>query len=277
MTIWIFLWALISVTLIFFSVWTLYVLMMQKKAWRDFAKKYKLRYKNTAFMNSPQVNGMYKGYAVGIFSSEHEADRGANTRKMTAIEVELNSRMPIGGALGNGGMVSIVQALGYSEEFQPAYKFWSTDYICRAEDRGVVEAYLTEERAKALVSLMRMKNIWVIFIFKGNDTLLRIDTPEPFEKLDKLNKIIDSMIDVVKIMELKELEGRDLANMKNRRNTGTPVVAVKEEDIAYTGLELEDDHEPRTYAPEEIALVDGPADEAGDIVVNDDKPETPQP
>lgn len=251
--------------------------MMQKKAWRDFAKKYKLRYKNTAFMNSPQVNGMYKGYAVGIFSSEHEADRGANTRKMTAIEVELNSRMPIGGALGNGGMVTIVQSLGYSEEFQPAFKFWSTDYICRTEDRGVVEAYLTEERAKALVSLMKIKNIWVIFIFRGDDTLLRIDTPEPFEKLDKLTKIIDGMIDIAKIMELKELEARDLATLKNRRNTGTPVVAVKDDDIAYTGLELEDDHVHHENASEDgIALADEP-DEADKIIVSDDKPEAPQP
>lgn len=241
MTIWLVIWAIVSLSLLAFSGWTLIILFQQKKAWRDFARKHKLRFKNTAFMSSPKINGVYKGYSIGIFTSEHEPDRGTNSRKLTAIEVELESRMPIGGALGSGGMVSIVQSLGYSDEYIPPYEGWSNEYVCRSEDKGVMEAYLNAARVKALVELMKMKNAWVIFICKGNDTLLRIDTPEPFEREDKLTKTIERMIEVARLMELGKGESIELATLKNRRNSGVPVVAIKDEDIAYTGLELEDD------------------------------------
>ena len=126
MTIWLFLWILLSLGLLGFTVWTLMILFQQKKTWRQFAKKNKLRYRNTAFMSSPQVNGMYKGYAVGIFTSEHETERGGTSRKLTAIEIEMDSRMPIEGAIGSGGMVRVVQSLGYSDEFKPDYDLWKT-------------------------------------------------------------------------------------------------------------------------------------------------------
>jgi len=125
-TIWLFLWILLSLGLLGFTVWTLMILFQQKKTWRQFAKKNKLRYRNTAFMSSPQVNGMYKGYAVGIFTSEHETERGGTSRKLTAIEIEMDSRMPIEGAIGSGGMVRVVQSLGYSDEFKPDYDLWKT-------------------------------------------------------------------------------------------------------------------------------------------------------
>lgn len=243
------------------------MLLMQKRAWKDFSRKYKLRYKNTAFMHSPTVNGIYKGYSLGIFSSEHELERGVNTRKMTAIEIELDSRMPFEGAIGNGGMVSIVQSLGYSDELQPAFDVWSTEYICRSQDRGAMEAYLTQERVEALVSLMKTKNVWVIFVFKGNDTLLRIDTPEAFEKEEKLTKIIDRMIDVAKLMELKEHESRELTAIHNRRNTGTPTVKINDEYLAFAGLELEEDELQQS---ESVAAGDDQ-----EAVV--DKTEEPQP
>lgn len=241
MTIWLFLWGLLSAGLVFFTIWTLVILFQQKKAWRQFAKKYKLRYRNTALMNSPQVNGIYKGYAVGVFTSEHETERGGTSRKLTAIEVEMDSRMPVEGAIGSGGMVSVVESLGYSDEFKPDYDFWSTEYVIRCQDRRVLNKYLDKDRAKALVDLMKKKNLWVIFIFKGADTVLRIDSPSPFENLERLTKTIDEMIEIAKLLELRKGESGNLTSLKVRKESTAIHVDVDDDDLAFIGLELEGD------------------------------------
>ncbi|MAE51462.1 MAG: hypothetical protein CMH27_06605 [Micavibrio sp.] len=240
-SIWFYLWGLLSAGLLFFSAWTFLILFQQKKAWRHFAKKNKLRYRNSAFMSSPQVNGVYNGYTVGIFTSEHETERGGTMRKMTAIEVEMDSRMPIDGAIGSGGMVKVVQALNFSEELSPSYDFWSTEYIIRSQDKRVLERYLTEKRAHALVDLMKKKNIWVIFIFKGQETVLRIDTPSPFENEKKLTQTIDMMIEVAKILEIEKGESASLTSIKMRKDASGARVDVDDEELEFIGLELEED------------------------------------
>ncbi len=217
------------------------ILLQQKKTWRQFAKKNKLRYRNSAFMSSPQVNGMYKGYAVGIFTSEHETERGGTSRKLTAIEVEMDSRMPIEGAIGSGGMVRVVQSLGYSDEFKPDYDFWNTEYIARCQDRRVLNKFLNKDRAKALADLMERKNTWVIFIFKGADTVLRIDTPSPFENLDKLTQTIDDMVEIARLLELGKGESGNLTSLKMQKEAASIHMDVDDDELAFIGLELEED------------------------------------
>ena len=254
------------------------ILLQQKKTWRQFAKKHKLRYRNTAFMNSPQVNGMYKGYALGIFTSEHETERGGTSRKLSAIEIEMDSRMPIEGAIGSGGMVRVVQSLGYSDEFKPDYDFWNTEYIVRCQDRRVLEKYLDKDRAKALVDLMERKNIWVIFIFKGADTVLRIDTPSPFENLEKLTQTIDDMVDIALLLELRKGESNNLTSVKMRKEASVHV-DVDDKELAFIGLELEEDE--GTIQPD--IEKDAGADERSDDepvaapITEEDKPAVKKP
>ena len=44
MNIWFVLWLLLSAALLYFTGWTFLILQKQKRAWRVFATKYKLRY-----------------------------------------------------------------------------------------------------------------------------------------------------------------------------------------------------------------------------------------
>lgn len=238
---WMFIWVVLSLVLVGFTVWTLVILLRQKSSWRAFAKKYKLRYRNSSFMASPQVSGIYRAYPVSVFTSEHETERGGTMRKLTAIEVELNSRMPIEGAIASGGMVQLVQNLGFSDEYKPDYDFWNTEYILRSEDRRVAVEYFTAERLEALVKLMNTKNYWVIFIFRGNDTLLRIDTPEPFENLEKLETTVNGLVELAGLLELKTGESGTLASVKQRREVVNAAQVRLDENADFIGLELEED------------------------------------
>src|SRR5262245_8805674 len=160
---WFILWLLLSGSLIFFAGWTIYILYMQKKSWRDFAKKNQLRFTSGKYFSTPEVNGTVDGYTVGVFSSEHISQDVRGSRRLTAIEVGLHSRMPFAGAVGSGGMVNLIERQPYSDEVRPDHKGWSTAYVARGASGSALEAYLTPARIEALTGLMKMKNAWVIF------------------------------------------------------------------------------------------------------------------
>ena len=242
-SIWFFLWLLISIGLLGFSVWTFIILMRQKKSWREFAKKHKLRYRNATLMSSPRLNGVYNGYTIGMFTGEHESERGGANRKLTAIEVELNSKMPISGAFASGGMVGIVQEMTYNNEFVPQQSDWDNEFIARGDNKHVLDEYFDDKRALKLTELMKRKNFWVIFIFKGEDTILRVDTPEPFDSLDKLTKTIDDMIEVAKVLELNKGEGKRLLAIRSKHAEEKAVLDIEEDDLALMSLELEEDEQ----------------------------------
>lgn len=263
--IWIFIWVIVSIALLSFSIWTSIILMRQKKSWREFAKKHKLRYKNASMMTSPQVSGVYNGYAIWMFTGEHESERGGANRKLTAIEVELESRMPVSGAIASGGMVRIVQEMGYSDEFVPNHKAWKGDYIVRGEDKYILGEYLSEERTAALCELMETKSFWVIFIFKGNDAILRIDTPEPFESEEKLTKTIDMLIEVAKKLELRKGEVTRLKTKKTQREESARV-EIEDDALASINLELEDDESQK-----EVPVEANEVKEAPEVIEGEDK------
>lgn len=200
------------------------------------------------FMASPYITGVYKGFAIGVFTSEHNTDSNTGTtRKLTAVEVELDSVMSLSMAVGNGGMVSVIQAMNLAEEFRPENKGWNPDNIVRAEDRRVAEKFLTDERIASILSLMAIKNHWVIFASKGNDTVLRVDLPDPLESEGKLSKLIDSMIEVAKVFELGKGEFKRLeaiqAIPKPVKKTQSEQLEIDENDFDTGDFELEESEE----------------------------------
>jgi len=128
----------------------------------------------------------------------------------------------------------------------------------------VLNKFLDKDRAKALADLMERKNTWVIFIFKGADTVLRIDTPSPFENLEKLTKTIDDMVEIARLLELRKGESGNLTSLKMRKEAASIHVDVDDDELAFIGLELEDDNgvmPPDVEIDEEGADIE---DEAGE-------------
>lgn len=245
MNIWFFIWLLLSGSLLFFAGWTVYILYMQKKAWRDFATRNKLRYNGGRFFASPEISGTYEGHTISIFTSEHLSEDVRGSRKMTAIEISLHSRMPFNGALASGGMVSIVQqATAYNEEVRPEHKDWQTSYIARANSANALEAYLTPSRLDTLTGLMKMKNAWFIIVYEKKDTLMRIDTTDPLDEPGKIDRILKKLTEAAKALEIGEAEHKALEKLaaEKRRKPKTKAIDVKEDDLAVS-LELEDDDE----------------------------------
>lgn len=219
----------------------MFILRRQKKAWQAYGKSKKLRYKPGKTLANPELKGMIQEYTVGVFTGEHVSPDMRGSRKLTAVEINLTSVMPVAGGVASGGMVPLLQGMGFKEEMRPDHQAWDKSYIAAADNRYALKAYLTDERLAVLTDLMKIKNAWITYVFRGDVTLLRLDTPDPLDSEQKLDQIIKKMIDSAKALELKAGEGSRLKSEEVRKPDREKALEVDEAKIAGSTLTLEDD------------------------------------
>ncbi len=250
MSIWFVLWLFLSLGLLYFMAWTSFILLRQKRAWQSFATQKKMRYRSLSTMSSPEISGSYEGYTVSLFTGEHGGEDRRGTRKLTAVEVRLQSVLPFEGGMASADMVEVIRQLGFREEWQPSIPEWDKSYIIAGEHRAALDTYFDEARLKALLSLAKMKNIWVILVFRGDIALLRIDTAHPLDSVKSVEKILNKMVQVASVLELKPGESATIKSEMVRRPVKEISLALDEEKAsAALGLQLEDEAEK----PEEPA------------------------
>lgn len=243
MTIWLFLWALLAIVILGFAGWTIVILLRQKKAWGNFARKHKLRYKGRGFMSSPEVSGVMQKYAVSVFGCEHSLEQGRSTRKMIAVEITLHSGMPFDGAVASGEMVEFIKTLEMSAEIKPESGYWKDAYLARSNNRQAMLDYLTDERLKALGGLMERKDLWVTFAFNDKITLLRIDTAYPLDSVGSLDKLLKELLGLAKLLELAKGEKSRLKQAQIRKSMEGGRIDIDDDDQDAPGFELENDDE----------------------------------
>lgn len=216
MSIWFLIWLLLSIVLLGFMGWTLLILHNQKQGWGKYAKSKKLRFKISGMFGSPEMSGVLNDYTFSFFTGEHVLQEGRSMRKMTAVEVSLSSRMPFDCAVGSGGMVSLIRPLGLKEEITPQHPEWKNTSIAVSASRPGLESYLTPERLESIMSLMKIKHAWVIFIARGDVMLLRFDTPDPLDNPKKIELLVQKMTAAAKTLELRPGEMETLKIAMNR-------------------------------------------------------------
>lgn len=243
MSVWFFIWLGLSLALLYFMVWTLYILYRQKRAWKAYAAKMKLRYTPRNLLDSPQISGVAYGHTVALFSAEHATTDARGGRKLTAIEVTLKSPSPFDAILASGGMVEIGRSVNLGGEIKPGSKDWSPEWLAAASSALALEAYLTPERVEALVSIMKIKNAWIIFVMRGGTTLLRLDTSDPLDAVGKIDRILKRLTDIAAVLELKpgeEIRLKAASTLKPTARKPSAVKATEGNPEEGTGLSLEE-------------------------------------
>ena len=243
MSIWLIFWLLLVAVFAGFVIWTTLILLRQKSAWKEYAVKRKLRYNRGGLMQSPDVQGVVGDHRITIFTSEHSNEDMRGSRKMTAIELNLNSEMPVTGGVASGEMIEILKGMELKQEFVPKHESWTKAYVCMADSRVVMERYLTAARVSALTELMQRKHTMVIFAFRDDKMLLRIDTADPLDSAAAVDKIVKSMLNVAQGLELQVGESKGLKSDAVRAEAETVSLEVEEDEIDLGGLQLEDENE----------------------------------
>ncbi|MGQ0527922.1 MAG: hypothetical protein ACT4OY_07860 [Alphaproteobacteria bacterium] len=249
MSIWFLLWLCLSVFLLYFLGWTLYILLKQKQAWKSYALKKQLRYRAKNVFSAPEIMGTVDGYTLHMFTGEHAARDARNVRKLTAIEINLVSKMPVDMTVASGGMVDIAHEIGFKEEYRPEHELWSEQYIAASPSIPVLKAYLTPPRMEALGSLMKIKNAWVIVVLKGSLAFLRLDTPSALEDPRKIDALVNRLVKAATILELKAGEEQVIKTEAAKTIRQKTIHAPQNKNTG-VNLELEEETPPTGETPE---------------------------
>jgi len=220
----------------------MYVLIKQKHAWKFYANKKKMRYHSTALFETPVINGVVDGYSVSMFASEHSELDERSKRRLTAIEVNLQTTLPFSVAVASGGMVHIVSLMNFRHEYKPNIKGWDDSNALQTNDLKLSQAYFTEDRLNKIINLMKINKAWIVLLFTEEQGILRLDTPLPVDSPKEIDVLIKQLINVAKALELKKGEDKDLIRQSQRKEQAESVIEIDDDLLGDdVGLELEDE------------------------------------
>lgn len=202
MTVWVFIWILLSIFILGVSAWSFQILFRQKAAWLAFATKKDLTYQNGPhFLSSPIISGNIGPYGFGLFSEERQTSDARGQRFNTVIELALRKGLPAPGAIGAGAMAPIIEQLtGMTQSVSITDPDWDPQWVIRTTDSKALESYLTPARRDVLKKIFRLKILAALFVFDDKDAVLRIETADPLQDAEKIEKIVRSMIAQLEIL-----------------------------------------------------------------------------
>lgn len=242
MSVWVLIWLCLSGALLYFMGWTLFILYRQKKVWKAFANRHALRYKAATMTAPPEISGVFDGYTISLFTGEHIAPDIRKTRKMIAMEIKLPDVLPAGGGVASGDMVPFLQQMNFKAECRPGHPDWDKGWIAMSDHTGVLQDYLSVPRLEALMGLMRLKGASAILVFRGDVALLRLDRPDPLDKLPKIEALVRKMTAAARVLDFHPGESASLKALALKNPPKEIVVPVSAGKVK-TDLRLEEEGE----------------------------------
>ena len=171
------------------------ILFRQKKTWGDFARKHKLNIRTPAIMRSPIVSGDFKGFTIQLYSEEQPTDDQRGRRFRTILHVELPP-MDIEGIVASQRNQNFANGLvDLTEVYVPEFPGWDSSILIKTRSVEMLKPYLTDERLRALQSLLTIKTVSGLYIFDRTAGYLRFETADPLYDLQKLERLLSKITD----------------------------------------------------------------------------------
>ena len=212
MSIWVFLWLVLSIVLLGATFWSTWILIQQKQAWKSYALKNGLRYTSGRFFESPQVEGIVDGYTVSLFSATQMNEDSRKNRQRTVVEVKLNASMVYGLGAGTPEMLPFLKTLDVlSPHDVKGRTGWNNNNALLSVNADVIDAYLTEDRFKALCSVLSIPKADVLVLMEEESAVVRVETANPLEDEKRLEGVLQKLFARIKKLEVS---GEELAVLR---------------------------------------------------------------
>jgi len=246
---WLAIWGIFAAFVAAFVIWTIAVLLQQKRAWLNFSKKHNLKYQPGAFMSSPTVTGELSGWKFSLYTGVQQTDDIRGQRFVSVIEFQLGRGMPTGAAIATKEFSGFVGSLVFDRTIKPELAEWDKTYLVSTRSALSLKAYLTKERQQILHGIFSMKNAAVLFFFDEIEAVLRIETADPLRNEDHLNKIVQRLLAAIARLAPSEAEKKEFRKLfaaeKKRREQG-----IDEDDLIEAEIQAALDAESGVEEPE---------------------------
>lgn len=203
MNIWFMIWVFVATFILGTSVWSYLILLKQKRAWEIVSKKCDLRYNSEAILKSPSLSGVFRGIELDIFSDQPISGKFREGGARTIFQFTLKAPLPSQGMIGSMAFKNFIDGLSVQEKFvgEGATALLPALYN-RVRSVELMVPYFTKERVSALNAVLNIKNSPAVLIFSQDETLLRIESADPFDDPTRLEKFLIKATDAAKIISV---------------------------------------------------------------------------
>ncbi len=216
--IWKIIWLAISAFVIFITTWSLSILFKQKKAWKEFAKKYKMRHLSGGFFDSPEIKGRVYGHDFHIFTAKHSVDDERRKKYRTVIEVRFKNNAGIKGVFATGELTPIAEYINLPEKPDVNYAGWNSEILFSTNDAKKFKKYLNQDRAKIINDISNIKNSDMLFLYDIDNVIFQIHMPNPLDDVRKIERILKKLAaaaDILYVQPNDDCESEDDENGDN--------------------------------------------------------------
>lgn len=194
MNFWLFIWVVLAVFVLGIFFWSMQILLRQKSAWKAFAKANELGYQSGKFLESPVVNGKYKGMGLTIYSEEQPVDDASRRQFRSIILLHIEESYPTGGLIGTEANKNFIEQLNLPKRYTPSAKSWDKNMVFHVQDDKKAKSFFVKDRLTALHKLLHIKDSEGLFIFDDKEGYYRYETASPLDNLDGLKKRVDALV-----------------------------------------------------------------------------------
>jgi len=203
LNIWFLLWIFVACFILGTSFWSLSILARQKKSWEIVSKNNHLQYSSAAVFKSPVIRGNFNSVPIEIFSDVQISGGARDKSQRTIIQMTLKGPMLCEGAIASMPFKHFIDGLQLPDTLSDDASLGIIKEIyIRLQNREVIKPYFTKERVQALNALLNIKNMPALIIFGSRDTVLRIESADPFDNPERFQKFLTKATEAAKIISI---------------------------------------------------------------------------
>lgn len=234
MSLWFLLWFLLSFILLGATFWSTLILIHQKTAWRNFAKRHNLTFSSNKFFEPSSVEGVLDGYNISFFTAVQQNPDSRKNRQLTVMQITSNVAFVNGFACGTSEMLPFLQSLEAITPHDMTGKKWNKDYHIRSRNKAGVDIYLTEERVSILSSILSMPKADILLLLSEEEGVFRFETTNPLTDDKQIDVVVQKLLARIKKLEPTKEE------LEIYRNAKPDTANVSEEVMAEVEVETEE-------------------------------------
>lgn len=187
---WFLIWFVLSAILLGASVWSLLILLRQKKAWESFATMHKLIFSRGTFMGPAEISGMIDEYKVAFYTAERQSTDVRKKRYVSVIELTAPEGLFDGGVAGTQEMLTFMQSLQQVHFFKIEVEGWDETHRIFVREDLSAAAYFTPDKLDVFANILKTRNADVFIVFTNENYLVRLETTDPMQDADKIEKVV---------------------------------------------------------------------------------------
>lgn len=228
LSLWLLLWFVLSFILLGATFWSTIILVQQKKAWGEYAKKKGLTFARGTFFAPCTMEGIVDGYNVSFFSATQQNVDARKNRELTVMQVNASDPFVDGIACGTPEMLPFLQSLDTTMPHELKTGKWNKENQLRSRNKKAVDAYLTEDRIKIINGILSMPNADVVILLDNNEGIFRFETSNPLTDANQIDATVNKLIARIKKLTPSEEERKKLTAMEASEEKAEPVVKEHE-------------------------------------------------